>query len=156
MCQSTLLLCKQNASHLRSSVCLHERNNAVCWGLGLVCHWAEPRIFRSKSTVNIVRGIGSADVYTIWTLGMYFMFLHYFNIIIKYKTKKYLFLINILIFNFLYFLHISKPRVRLQEAGCTCKYVIVCCTCISISVLVCRRVCVQPHIYLQDFLYWCM
>jgi hypothetical protein len=53
-----------------------------------------------------------------------------------------IFLINILFFNFFKcLLHVSNPRVRLQEDGCMYSYVTGCFTCISISSLVDRRVC---------------
>ena len=53
----------------------------------------------------------------------------------------HLFQINILIFNFWCLLHVSNPRVLLQEDGCTYRHGIVCFTCITISSLVGRRVC---------------
>jgi hypothetical protein len=37
------------------------------------------------------------------------------------------------------FLHVSNPRVRLQEDGCTYRCVIVCFTCIRMNSLVGRR-----------------
>jgi hypothetical protein len=39
---------------------------------------------------------------------------------------------NILIFNFLYLLHASKPRIHLQEDGCIYRHGIVRITCINI------------------------
>jgi hypothetical protein len=47
---------------------------------------------------------------------------------------------NILIFNFLYLLHVSNPKVHLQEYGCIYSCGMVRCTCISISNLVGRAV----------------
>ena len=50
----------------------------------------------------------------------------------------HLFCFNILIFCCL--LHVSKPKVHLQEDGCIYRYGVVCFTCISISSLAGRRV----------------
>ena len=41
-------------------------------------------------------------------------------------------------FNFLCFLHVSKPRVPLQEDGCINRYGTVCFSCINLSSLVGR------------------
>jgi len=46
----------------------------------------------------------------------------------------------LLIFTFLCLLHVSNPRVHLQEDGCICNYGMVRFTCISISSLVGGRV----------------
>jgi hypothetical protein len=43
-------------------------------------------------------------------------------------------------FNLLYHLHVSNPRVHLQEDGCIFRYGMVCFTCISISSLIGDRV----------------
>jgi len=48
---------------------------------------------------------------------------------------------NILIFHFLYLLHVSSPRVHLLRDSCLYSYGMVRFTCIGISGLVGRRVC---------------
>ena len=68
------------------------------------------------------------------------------------NQKMHISIINILIFNCLWLLHVSKPRVHLQEDGCFFRYGIVCFTCISASSLVGRRVCsIQPSSWRWTF-----
>jgi len=75
----------------------------------------------------------------------------HFSIIIQYKIKKYLFSINILIFNLE-----SSTCFEPEISSSGSRLYVKVCTCIGISSLVGRRVCIKPHFYLQDCLYWCM
>ena len=83
-------------------------------------------------------------LFVICVLEVYLMFFFctvHCNITVQYKLTKCTF--SELIFSFSIFcclLHVSNPRVHLQEGGCIYRYGMVCFTCSSISGLVGKKV----------------
>ena len=79
---------------------------------------------------------------------------NYWKKIYNMNKKNSPFLNKYFNFNFWCLLHVSKPRVHLQEDGCVYRYGITCFMCISISSnLVGRTVCsihtVLPYLHIQ-------